>query len=67
MKKEKKEIPIEIRWIKKNKAKINLSALEKEMGMRHNTLWGFFKGERTLAEHWHPQLIKWVREFITIA
>lgn len=61
-----KQLPAEIEWIIKNKERLNIYGLEKDCGMKQNTVYGFIKGKRTLAEKWEKPLIKWVRDFTKI-
>ena len=63
---EKETLPVEIQWIVKNKALINIHQIELACGMSHNILWGYLKGRSTLAKHWHPKLVEWVRSFIKL-
>lgn len=55
--------PKEVQWIKLNANRLNISGIEQDCLMPANTLYGWIKEKRAMAEHWDEKLVKWVKKF----
>lgn len=59
-------IPIEINWLKKNKAMLNIAGIENELSMPKTTIHLWLCGSRALPKKWEPALVGWVKKFVSL-
>lgn len=52
-----------LEWLKSKAGYLKIFQIEKELEMPEGTLKKFVDGLRPLAEHWHPKVIAWIKEF----